>query len=366
LSRRVPLARRNTLAEPTRLAAAAGGVGLALMLILVLDGFWAGIESNITVYQDNVGADLYVAESGTRNLSGSTMSFVPDAAIGRVRDDPAVEWAAPVRIFMSIVEVHDRKVPATVIGFVPGERGGPWEIRAGRAPAADDEIAIGWVMARQHGLSIGTEIELLGQAFRVVGTTSDGFMASFIFMVHSATDELLRSTDTTSFILVGTGEPQAVRDRLSDTGFAVLDRDTLARNDLALMSRAFRVPIAVMRWVAFAIGSLVIALTAYSAIVERSREYGIVKAIGARGVDLLRVALGQSLIISVAGGLAGAVMFLFGRMAIETFRPQFAILVTPDSVVRAGAAVLMMALLASVVPARRLATLEPATAYRGG
>ena len=55
---RVPLASRNLLAEPRRLVASAAGVGMAVMLILLLDGLWAGIEANITTYEDHVGAAL--------------------------------------------------------------------------------------------------------------------------------------------------------------------------------------------------------------------------------------------------------------------------------------------------------------------
>jgi hypothetical protein len=67
---RVPLAWRNVLAEPRHLVASAAGVGMAIMLILLLDGLWAGIKANITIYKDNVGADLYVAQPGTRTFRG--------------------------------------------------------------------------------------------------------------------------------------------------------------------------------------------------------------------------------------------------------------------------------------------------------
>jgi putative ABC transport system permease protein len=121
-----------------------------------------------------------------------------------------------------------------------------------------------------------------------------------------------------------------------------------------------------MRGVAFAVGSLVIALTAYSAIAERSREYGIVKAIGARGRDLIRIALEQSMIISLGGMVAGGVFFITGRAVIVAVRPQFAIVATAGNVGRALVMALLMGLVACVVPARRLIRLEPATAYRGG
>src|SRR5688572_30526662 len=109
IHRRVPLARRNLLAEPRRLAASAAGVGTAIMLILLLDGLWAGIQANITTYEDNVGADLYVAQPGTRNFFGA-VSVIPADTVDSVRADSDVDWAASVRGFFSIVDLHDTKV----------------------------------------------------------------------------------------------------------------------------------------------------------------------------------------------------------------------------------------------------------------
>jgi putative ABC transport system permease protein len=103
-------------------------------------------------------------------------------------------------------------------------------------------------MAKRHGLAIGDDVEFMGRAFTVVGTSTDAFMASFVFMSHAATDQLLRSPATTSFVLVGTDYPTAVRARLASSGFSVLDRDQLARADLKLMARAYSVPLTVMRW----------------------------------------------------------------------------------------------------------------------
>jgi ABC-type antimicrobial peptide transport system permease subunit len=59
-------------------------------------------------------------------------------------------------------------------------------------------------------------------------------------------------------------------------------------------------------------------------------------------------------------------LFLAGRGIIMSVRPQFAVVATTGSVARAAIAALAMGLIAAVVPARRLAALEPAAAYRGG
>lgn len=365
LHRMVPLARRNLLADPRRLVVSAAGVGLAIMLVLLLDGLWAGIRANVTTYEDHVGAQLYVAQPGTHNFYGA-VSVIPVGTLDVVRADPGVDWAAPVRGFFSITDLHGTKVATFIIGSVPGERGGPWALTSGRAPRADDEVAVGRVVAERHGLGVGDPIDIMGRTFTIVGTTPDAFMASFVFMTHAATDQLLSAPGTTSFVLVGTAEPDAVRARLGSTGLAVLDRDQLASNDLALMTRAWGVPMRVMVAVAFVIGSLVIALSAHTAVAERRREYGIIKAIGARGRYLLVLALRQTMMIAASGLVAGGVLFLAGRAVIVWARPQFVVVVTGYGIGRAVGVALVMGAVAAVLPARRLVKIEPATAYRGG
>ena len=334
-------------ADPRRLAASAVAVGLAIMLILLLDGLWSGIIRGVTAYEDNVGADLYVAQPGTHNFFGAVSQISLDT-VTAARSQASVDWAVPVRTFLAIVELHDRKIPTAIVGWNPGEPGGPWVISAGRAPRADDEVAIGRVMADRHGLKVGDPIDMMGRRFHIVGTSSDTFMLSFVFMTHAATDALLGSPDTTSFVLVGTQDPDAVRAGLAAPGLAV------------------HVPMGVTGAVAFVIGSLVVALSVYTAMMDRRREYGIVKAMGARGRHMAALALRQTFIVAASGLFAGGLLFVAGRTLITSIRPQFAIVATVDSAARAVGAAALMAVVAAILPTYQLARLEPATAYRGG
>jgi putative ABC transport system permease protein len=167
-------------------------------------------------------------------------------------------------------------------------------------------------------------------------------------------------------VLVGTDKPDAVRQRLAEQNLSVLTRDQLRASDLKVITRAIAVPMKIMVGVAFAIGVLVIALTAYSSIIERSREYGILKALGATQARLYRLALEQSLLLALIGLAAGAGFFAIGRGVIGLVRPQFTVVVTPMIVGRAGGVALIMGGIAALVPARRLARLDPAATYSGG
>jgi putative ABC transport system permease protein len=166
-------------------------------------------------------------------------------------------------------------------------------------------------------------------------------------------------------VLVGSSDVEATRDRLRRAGFNALTTDEVADNAEDAASGVYSGPLRLMVIVAFAAGTLIIALTAYTAIVERRREYGIIKALGAKRSRLVAMALTQTFALALLGLLAGALLFVVARVVIVEARPQFDVAFTMAALARAAGAALAMALAAAVVPAGRLARLDPATAYRG-
>ena len=66
------LAFRNLWQQKLRLALSIGGVALAMMLIVLLNGFLAGIYKQVTAYLDHTPADFVIAQEGVTNLLGAT------------------------------------------------------------------------------------------------------------------------------------------------------------------------------------------------------------------------------------------------------------------------------------------------------
>jgi putative ABC transport system permease protein len=190
-------------------------------------------------------------------------------------------------------------------------------------------------------------------------------MTGFVFVTHAATDALQRSPNTTSYVLVGTDHPATVKRRLEAQGLNVSTRDQLAESDRRLYTSILGSPIKLMVAVAFVAGTLVVALTIYASVVERRREYGIVKALGASGARIATMVVRQTLVLVAFGFIVGAALFLGGRQLIAMVRPQFSIVLTTGGVARALIAALLMGLVAALVPARRVATAEPSSVYRG-
>jgi ABC-type antimicrobial peptide transport system permease subunit len=102
----------------------------------------------------------------------------------------------------------------------------------------------------------------------------------------------------------------------------------------------------------------------YTATVERQREYGMLKAVGARNQVLYQVVLVQALAASLMGSLAGVLLAYGAGQWIMAARPQFLIVLDPTDVVWALLAGLGMALVAALFPARMVAGLAPAEVFR--
>lgn len=361
---RVGLARRNLLADGRRLAAGVLGVALALMLVLLLEGLWEGLLRQAQIYPDRSGAQLFVTQPGVANFLGDSAT-IPRSTVESVRATPGVRWADPVRGQWMVSELHGRKLVSYIVGYEPGRHGGPWSLKDGRAVRRDNEVVIDRVVARRHALGVGEKLDVGGQQFRIVGIAdASGVMTGFIFMTHDASDTLLRSRDTTSFVLVGTARPNAVQARLEQSGLNVLTSEQIAANDKEFYASVLGSVVRLMIAVAFVVGVLVVGLSIYASVAQRRREYGIVKALGGSSRTITGVVVRQTLVLTSFGLAVGFTLFFGARVLIFELRPQFSVVLTPGGITVAVVAAVLMALLASVVPAHRVASVEPAVVYR--
>ncbi|MFA5837193.1 MAG: FtsX-like permease family protein [Bellilinea sp.] len=363
------LARRNLLKDKTRMALCVGGVALAVMLILVLNGFLAGMYSQITSYLDNSPGSVVVAQEDVVNLLGAT-SLLPVGMIQHVEDVEGVKEAYPILSQFVILDLHGKKQPAYMVGFVPGQTSGPWELFAGRLPETEQEMVFDRVLAGRHGLEIGDTVEVLGKDFSIVGL-SDGttsWMTSFFFVRKSAAEDLLLMPGATSFILLSKTDDEDLDDFLRKLnnldGINALTKKEMAANDLKLFAKVFSAPLKLMVGIAFLVGTMIVGLVIYTITVERQREYGVLKAIGASNSVLYKVVLTQAVAAASLGTVTGVLMAYGVSQWIMGVRPQFLIVFDPSDVGLALLAGLGMALVAAFFPARVVARLAPAEVFR--
>jgi putative ABC transport system permease protein len=365
----VPVTGRLLAARPIRTAAGAVGIGLALMLMLLLTGLWAGVRDRVTTYDEHLGADLVVVAPGTRSLFADP-GVLPAPTVQQVAAVDGVEQAAALRTMYQIVELPHGKAAVAAVASDPGTGlGGPWAFLSGRAPRTNQEVTVDALFADQHGLGLGDRLPLLGHRMRIVGLSDDTamFMTPLVFTTTDAMNTMLRSADTTGAVLVRTDRtrsPDAVADRLRSTGLTVRTPAQLRAASLDLSTKIYGSPVRLMVAVAFAAGTLIVALVAHTRITEQQRDLGVLKALGATPRRLQRVAVAETVALTALGAVLSVVLLLATQQLLGWWRPAFPVVLTAGTVAQIAVAATVMALLAAWLPTRRLAKLDAASAFR--
>ena len=364
MSAKVPIARRNLSRQRLRLALSAGGVGMALLLILALDGVYAAILDRVTAYPDNQGAPLIASQRGveTMHLSSST---IPLRTVQDLQRDPRVERADPI-LYTTLVLGRERRAFSYLIGYRDG--GGPWEMASGSSRPRSAEVVLDERTAERLGVSLGSTIPALGVPLRVVGlaTNAASVVSGLAWVDYDAFDRAVHARGAASYILVTPrGDPSSVAGELErDYRLTVQTREQFSSNERQVVSDMSTGLIRGMLVIGVVVGLAVAALSIYTATTARLREYAVLKAIGMRNRTLYALVSRQSL-LTVAAGLALA-LALVAALAwlVPVLEPSVLISVRFDAVARTALLAALIALAAAAIPARRVARIDPASVYR--
>lgn len=364
------LALQNLWQQKLQLSLSVSGVGLAIMLIILLNGFLAGIYRQVTAYLDHMPADFVVTEEEVSNLLGAR-SLLPSGIESRARGVTGLAEVTPIISQFVILDIHDKKVVSYLVGYELGSGGGPWQLKAGRLPTEDDEVVVDSVMAQSHDITLGDNIEILDQDFSVVGL-SDGtnsWMASFLFVDKRAAEQLLQNPSAISFLLLQLA-PGADRDAVEARlhrrlrNAEVLPIATVKQNDINLLVRIFAGPLYLMVSIAFAVGTAILGMIVFTATSERLREFGVLKAVGAENRQLYWLVIQQGVAMALLGTLLGSGLAWLAAQLIMSLAPKFLIVVEPKAIFAIAFTGLLMGLLAAIAPVQRIAKLDPALVFR--
>lgn len=368
MSRRVPLARRYLFGERRRAVLATAGVAVALLLVLVLDGIFAGAMRQVTAYIRASPAEVIISQRGVRTMHMTTSALTVDAA-SKAGAVEGVSWVAPIGFVSGVIgtETGGRQL-SYVIGYVPGQPGGPHHLVAGRVPA-DGEAVIDQIAAKQLGLHVGDQVRVLGAWLRVSGLAEGG--TSIVNTTTFVTSAELDRTHgpTTSYLLVGarpgtssTTLRDALAAALPDT--TVQTRGQFAHQEAAVVADMSADVMRIMAVIGFAIALAVVCLTLFTATLARLRDYGIIKALGAssgRLAGIVTIQAAWTIVLAVSTSAALAVVV--GRL-VEAAAPTIAIAIEPSSVLRVALGAVALGAISALAPMRRVVAVDPASAFR--
>jgi putative ABC transport system permease protein len=297
---------------------------------------------------DEHGTDLTVKRRGIAEPFGGT---VPEKLIPEIIKIPGVKDVAGQLITFAATDNDDSVLAA---GWSPNSF--YWDnvpLKEGRLPNPDEtKVAlVGGDIARTLGKTVGDDITLLGETFRIVGLTDYHSIINRNQVIVKLADlqELAFRTDAVTFLSIKLDDPddQAEADRVAEA-IESLDKLSASRSESMLRNDSlFGLLTAVstsMAWVALFMGVLMVLNTLLMAVLERTREIGILSAAGS--------------LVGILLGIAGS-KFLSAIPAIGRY---VAVEPTVPLIAATALAAIVLGILGSFYPAWVATRQSPATA----
>lgn len=367
------LARRNLAGNRLRLLVSVGGVAVALSLTMALEAIFAGVANQMTTYIDRAGADVWVAQAGVRNLH-MVASWLPDAVTDEVRLVDGVADATPILYSTDTIAAGDERAVAYVIGLpADAAMGRPWNIVDGSNRPGPGEVIVDRGFASRAGVSIGDDVTVLGGEERVVGLSEGtaSLVNSVAFVSFEDFQTMRGGASVVSFVLVKVASGASPDDVATEIERAVPGVTAQSRAAFAVSERRLVMDmsadvIAIMNGAGFAVGLAVVALTVYVATLARRREYGALKALGARNRFLYGVVLSQAFLSVALGFVVGLAFTELIGLAVARTELNLELAISTASLAKIGLFAAVIAGLAAILPIRQIAGLDPAVVFRKG
>jgi len=281
-------------------------------MILTLVGVSDGVLGDIATHARGTGADILVRPPGSSVLAFS--GDMPEGIVGLVRKEPHVVQATGTKVqqignFDSITGINLDEFNRMSGGF---------RYLAGGPFTADTDLLIDDVYASAHKLHVGDQLDL-GLVWRVAGIVESGKL-SHMFARLSYLQEKYSAENKVSVVYVKIDDPKnmaaviaSLKDKLPDYKVFSLDEfvSLISVDSIPILKRFTRVVIGL----AVVVGFLVVFLSMYTAVLERTREIGILKALGASPGYIMTILLRETFMLAVAGAIAGILMS-YGTQAI--------------------------------------------------
>ena len=372
------VARKNLFSERTRLAISVGGVALSVFLIGILLSLFRGWSQQVGGFVENTPADLWVASDGTTDFLAAS-SALPGALGSNLKFVPEIDVVSP--LIVRPMELHksgnnpDDTFDIQLVGFdtLIG-LGGPIHVKKGKELPGPGEIIIDNETSRRYGVHVGDRVVKGTKSLPVVGIATGGdFVYTQVAFVtlDTAVDFIdLEPTTLRTFFLLTLDDPEDAGNLAKRLGAATPGAKYVSPDDFAdetrsrILGNILPILIVVLI-VAFIVGLAVAGLTIYTATVEKSREYGILKAEGFTNPYLYRVVFEQSMITGILGFLLGAGLTILVAPFAQDSAPQFVVFVRWQDILGIAGITLLMALIAAYIPVRRIASIDPVTVFKG-
>jgi putative ABC transport system permease protein len=352
----------NLVHRPTRSFIATSAIALEVVMILMVVALFYGLLNGSKESQLGVGADLMVMPPGSSGLvamSGAPISVKVGDVLRRV---PHVVTAAPVVWAFSQKPLEvDYGIDLASYDQLPPAfhylSGGPFQ--------EPNDAIVDDYYAGMNQKKVGDTVDVLNHQFRISGIVPHG-KGGRKFLPLATMQDLIGADGRASVFYVKLDNP-AYLDETTKAIQAIPGMEQYSVRSMAeylsMMTPdnlpGFDLAIKVVIGVAVVVGFLVIFQSMYTAVMERTREIGILKSLGASKWYIVNVVLRETLLLAVVGIVAGIIISMVTRRVIMFEKPVLRLFWSNTWVLRATVIAIVGALAGALYPALKAAQRDP-------
>lgn len=352
----------NLVHRPTRSLITMTAIALEVTMILLVVALFYGLLNGSKESQVGVGADLMVMPPGSSALVGMSGAPIPIKVGDVLQKMPHVAAAVPVIWWFSQkpLEIVYGVDLASYDLLTPRFRylsGGPFQ--------GPYDVVVDDFFSGMNHKKVGDSIEILAHQFRICGIVPHG-KGGRKFLPLETMQDLIGAENRASVFYVKLDDPasadaviKSIQEKAGMEKYSVRSMQEY----LSMMTPdnlpGFQIAIEIVIGVAIVVGFLVIFQAMYTAVMERTREIGILKSMGASKLYIINVVLRETLLLAVVGIVAGVLISMATRRIIMFERPVLRLFWSNLWVLRATVIALTGALAGALYPAVKAAQRDP-------
>jgi putative ABC transport system permease protein len=344
---------RNLFHRPLRTLIGVMAVGVEVALVVLIVGLTSGLLTETAKRIEGIGADIMLQSPSAQIFLAFSGSPMPIKIADKLRDLKYVQSVAPALLQFNstggidVIYGIDRDSFRAVSGGFVFLQGHDME-------GPDDLLVDDWAAKAKH-LNVGDTYTLLNHDWHVTAIIEHGKGAR-LFVPLATLQDLVGAHEKASIFLLKCTRPEHTEDVMEQMRSTFPGYPVRPLKDFLSLMTSTNIPglqtfIDAMIGLAVTIGLLVIFLTMYTTVIERTRDIGVLKSLGASRGFIVRALLTESAVLCLFGIVAGVGLSYAVRAAFLAGFPTLSILITPEWILRAGGIALVGAFFGASYPA---------------
>jgi putative ABC transport system permease protein len=355
---------RNLLHRPLRTLIGVMAVAVEVALVVLIVGLTSGLLQETAKRIQGIGADVMLQPPAASIFLGFSGSPMPIKIGDKLAELKYVQSVAP-----ALLQFNSSGGVEVIYGIDPESfraiSGGFVFIHGHDMQGPDDLLVDDWA-AKAKNLKVGDTYNLLNHDWHVAAIIEHGKGAR-LFVPITTLQELVGARDKASIFLLKCTRPEHTEDVMDEIRAVLPGYTVRPLKDFLSLMTSTNIPgletfIHAMIALAVSIGLLVIFLTMYTTVIERTRDIGVLKSIGANRAFIVRALLTESATLCVFGIVAGVGLSYAVRAGFIAGFPTLTILITQEWILRAGGIALAGAILGASYPAWLASRKDPVEA----